>query len=86
MSVRNLALPLAAVALGGCGPVDVHLDPPKAGQGFQLKVEPYALDKSTETQRCYFFEVNSDTPVFVHEFEVAQNPGTHCQALSASRQ
>ena len=77
MNLRNLALPLAAVALGGCGPVDVQLAPPKAGQGFQLKVDPYDVPKSTETQRCYFFEVNSDSPVFVHKFEVAQNPGTH---------
>lgn len=67
-----LLIPLCA----GCPqPVDVHLDPP--AQGFQLAIAPYTVEKGTETQRCYFFQVPSDAPVFVNKFEIAQNPGTH---------
>jgi hypothetical protein len=73
-NLRTLAFAAGAL-LVGCGPTDVRLDPPK--QGFQLKIDPYKVEKSSETQRCFFFEVPSDTPVFVNKFEIAQNEGTH---------
>jgi len=72
---------LVVLLLSACpGPKpleDVKLDPPPAGQGFQLKIEPFDVAEGEESQRCYFFEVASDTPVFVSRFEIAQNPGTH---------
>jgi hypothetical protein len=69
------AIAVAFAAAGCPGPTDVQLAPPS--QGFQLKVEPYKVEKGSETQRCFFFEVPSDEPVYVSKFEIAQNSGTH---------
>lgn len=67
---------LAFIA-AGCPqpPIDVKLDPP--AQGFQLATPAFPVPERDETQRCYFFEVPSDVPVYVKRFEVAQNSGTH---------
>ena len=72
---RALAISLFVVACNKPGPEDVKLDPPASG--FQLKIEPFDVPMGTESQRCFFFEVPSDTPVFISRFEIAQNPGTH---------
>ena len=63
------------VLAAGCGPIDVTL--PQPAQGYQFITGSFAVPKGTETQRCFFFEIPSDVPVFVNRFEVAQNVGTH---------
>ena len=73
---RVLAVLLLA-ACPGPQPSDVKLDPPPEGKGFQLKIEPFEVADGQESQRCYFFTVPSDVPVFVSSFHIAQNPGTH---------
>ena len=74
--MRTVTL-LSVLTLASCGPkpIDVNLVPPE--QGFQFKVPAYTVDKSSETQRCYFFAVPSDVPVYVTKFEIIQNPGSH---------
>lgn len=71
---RTLAM-LVAVTACRSGPSDVQLDPPASG--FQLSPATFDVPEGSETQRCFFFEVPSDVPVFVTRFEIAQNPGTH---------
>ena len=75
--MRCTLVVLMVVAVTACrpGPSDVQLDPPASG--FQLSPAPFDVPEGTETQRCFFFEVPSDVPVFVTRFEIAQNPGTH---------
>jgi hypothetical protein len=68
---------LTSVGVVACGPIDVTLKPPLQGQGFQLVTGSFEVPKGAETQRCYFFEIPSDTPIYVNKFEVAQNVGTH---------
>lgn len=78
--MRQVLVVAVFMALTGCpqrGPEDVKLDPPEAGKGFQLQIAPFDVPEGVETQRCFFFEIASDTPVFVSRFEIAQNPGTH---------
>lgn len=82
MKRLSFALCLASL-FAGCGgtpkpttpDAGFHLDPPS--QGFQLEVPAFQVAEHTETQRCFFFEVPSDVPVFVRKFEIAQTPGTH---------
>jgi hypothetical protein len=77
-----------ALALWGCpsSQHDVTLAPPTSG--FQLATDVFPVPTagsvlpdggifSGETQRCYFFDVPSDTDVYVNHFDIAQNPGTH---------
>jgi hypothetical protein len=82
------ALVAAALALWACpsSTQDVTLAPPDAGFQFGTGVfpvyqpgvtEPDGGVSNGEEQRCYFFEVPSDTPVYVNHFDIAQNPGTH---------
>jgi hypothetical protein len=67
---------LSLLVLTGCvQPIDVYLEKP--AQGFQYTVPGYTVEKSTETQRCFFYEIPSDEPVYVNKFEIAQNPGSH---------
>lgn len=76
-------MPLAFVVVAACTATDnppnalpaLYLPPP--AQGFQLEVQPFAVAPHTETQRCYFYEIPSDTPVYVNRFEIAQTEGTH---------
>ncbi len=66
---------VAALGLGACAtrPVEVSLEQP--APGFQLVVGPFEVPPSSELQDCYYFRAPSD--VWVHQFEIAQNPGTH---------
>src|SRR5690242_7406088 len=73
--VLALSLLATASALWGCRPLDAQLAQPE--HGFQLSTGEFPVAKGTETQRCYFVRVPSDTPVFVNKFEVAQTTGTH---------
>ncbi len=76
MKTLRFAVPLIALTGLGCpGPIDVHLAPPE--RGYQFSVAPFEVPKGTETQRCFFYEIPSDEPVYVTRFEIAQNPGTH---------
>src|SRR5579864_8254614 len=80
-------LPLFLVVSAAClRPQDVTLAPPASG--FQMGSGIFPVPKagallsdggvfSGETQRCYFFDVPSDAPVWVNRFEIAQNTGTH---------
>lgn len=57
---------------------EVKLDPPATPEdGWQFKVEPFAVDPGSEVQQCFFFKVPYDTPVFVNHIEIAQTTGTH---------
>ena len=78
--MKGFVLSWSIVSLGflsaGCpGAEDVTLAPP--AQGYQFAPEPFAVPKGTETQRCFFYEIPSDTPVWVNRFEMAQNVGSH---------
>ena len=70
-----------ALLLVGCPgpkplpPLDVTLDPPTSG--YQVAPAPFDVVAGTETQRCFFFAVPSDVPVFVNRFQLAQNTGSH---------
>src|SRR5437016_163075 len=71
-----------AVVLAGCGgepPKDVLLDPPAAGQGFQLNVPKFDVAAGDEVQSCYFFSVpgTAGSDVWVDHFTLAANLGTH---------
>src|SRR4051812_47483603 len=71
---------LAMVA--GCGStpsVVTTLDPPAAGQGFQLKVPEFAVNVGDEVQACFFFAVpgTPGTDVWVNHYDVAQPVGSH---------
>jgi len=80
--MRNLC---ALLLLAGCpGPdntnvVDVHLDAPAAGKGFQLSIPAFAVAAGTEVQSCYFFKIpgNPGDDVWVDHYEIAQTTGSH---------
>ncbi len=92
---RFLAASIAAVSLAvvtGCpaspdperGPTD--LDPPAAGQGFQLRTELFTVNPGEEVQDCYFFRVRDlaknagmpeDEAVNLHRVQLAQREGSH---------
>jgi hypothetical protein len=89
---RFLALaPL--VLLVGCGaeptPVSeppAQLDPPPAGEGFQLKTDTFEVPAGVEKQDCYFFRVRDlaaagaldpNSPVYVHRVQINQAEGSH---------
>ena len=85
--MRLIYLVISAVLLAGCGSsneriVDgvthVELAPPaNAEAGWQFDIAPFPVEPGQEVQRCYFFKVPYDVPVFVHHIEVAQTTGTH---------
>lgn len=77
MMKRSTAVVVLALTACPGPPSDVKLDPPAAGSGFQLAPAMFEVPMGSESQRCFFFEVPSDVPVFVSRFEIAQNPGTH---------
>jgi hypothetical protein len=63
-----------------------HLDPPPAGQGFQLQSDDTSVPQGTEEQDCYFFEVGAvakaagmdpAAPLDLHRVQIAQRPGSH---------
>jgi hypothetical protein len=59
--------------------VDVKLDPPAAGQGWQWTTGEFEVPAATEQQDCYFFQVpgTGTEPVFVNKVTVAMNDGSH---------
>jgi hypothetical protein len=80
--MRLSFLLLCSAALLGCpgpmtvdGGTEVSLTAPDAG--FQFEIPAFEVTKGTETQRCFFVEIPSDTPVYVNRFELAQNTGSH---------
>lgn len=76
-SLSALTSTLVAALAAACGQ-SVGKPPLEApSQGYQLSVEPFEVPAGTETQRCFFFEVPSDEPVYVTKFEIQQNAGTH---------
>jgi hypothetical protein len=85
-SPRLVLLTAASLCLLACpGPqtpdggtdagADVTLAAPTSG--YQFAIPPFEVAKGTETQRCFFVEIPSDTEVYVNRFEIAQNTGSH---------
>jgi hypothetical protein len=88
-------LPLAVLVANGCGSSNAPapgandpaaLMPPPAGQGLQMKLEPFAVPAGTEVQSCYFFKVSDlasasgfdpAQPVDVHRVQIVQKAGSH---------
>jgi hypothetical protein len=72
---------MAGLVAAGCGGSadDVLLDPPVAGQGFQLNVPKFDVAAGDEVQSCYFFSVPGPAgqDVWVDHFKLAANTGTH---------
>jgi len=57
--MRTAVILMGATLIAGCGggSNDVLLDPPAAGQGFQLNVPKFDVAMGDEVQSCYFFAV-----------------------------
>jgi hypothetical protein len=69
----------SVVGCGGGAHPDTLINPPAAGEGFQLNVPHFDVEAGEELQSCYFFAVPG-TPgqdVWINRFELATNPGTH---------
>jgi hypothetical protein len=84
MKMRGILVALLALGTAtGCGssdeqkpdPLDVSL--PKPENGFQFETGAFSVPQGSEIQNCFFFEVPSDVPLFVHHFQMAQNEGSH---------
>jgi hypothetical protein len=75
-----VSLGIALIA-AGCGDSsgDVLLDPPVAGEGFQLDIPKFEVAAGDEVQSCYFFAVPGPAgqDVWVNHFKLAANVGTH---------
>src|SRR5689334_8323374 len=88
-----LALPLAlGCSDEGIKPVETpeddpaQLDPPPAGQGFQISTEDTVVASGEEVQDCYFYRVSdllaeaglaADAPFDLHRIQIAQRDGSH---------
>lgn len=96
LAVVSIALTLVAAGALGCDdapspegaggsggttpPVDVTLEAPAAGEGFQLQTETFPVAAGEEVQNCYFLRVPGEVggpSVFVNRIHMRQNPGTH---------
>ncbi len=79
ISVAALPFLLAACQPAPPANMDVTLDPPAAGTGFQLATDSFDVPSGTEDQRCYFFTVpgTGTTPLWVDRIVATQNPGSH---------
>ncbi len=77
--VVNLGLAALAAGCHGGPTGSVLLEPPPAGQGFQLDVPEFSVPAGTEVQNCYFFAVPgaAGQDVWVNHFTLAANDGTH---------
>jgi hypothetical protein len=79
--MRTAVILMGATLIAGCGggSNDVLLDPPAAGQGFQLNVPKFDVAMGDEVQSCYFFAVPGPVgqDVWVNHFKLAANAGTH---------
>jgi hypothetical protein len=87
----GILVPILATV--GCGdekttpPQDLSaLDPPAAGQGFQLVTDETVVPYGTEEQDCYFFRVgdlaaaaglDATQAVNLHRVQIAQRSGSH---------
>lgn len=62
-----------------------QLDPPPAGQGFQITTDAIQVAPGDEVQNCYFFKVRdlalaagmADEAVNLHRVQIAQTVGSH---------
>jgi hypothetical protein len=79
--------------LVACGPEPVNpdpsdpaqLDPPPAGQGFQITTDDIEVAPGDEVQNCYFYKVRDlaqgggleDALVHLHRVQIAQTDGSH---------
>lgn len=76
-----LSFLMVGFGLAGCpSPAPItQLQPPPAGQGFQLTIDPFPVAAGDEVQACYFFEVPGEpgTDVWVSRYEMAQAIGSH---------
>jgi hypothetical protein len=90
MSVKFAAALGLGFTLVGCSdpvdpPVSAHIDPPPAGQGFQITTEEIEVLPGEEVQNCYFFKVRDlaakgglgDGPIHLNRVQIAQTPGSH---------
>ncbi len=65
---------------GGAPHVDVTLDPPAEGAGFQMQTDSFAIAAGEEVQNCYFVRVPGEpggASIYVNRILMRQNPGTH---------
>jgi hypothetical protein len=90
---RSILVLAAASLLIGCSddPTPVpdqatQLDPPPAGEGFQLKTGTFEVPAGVEKQDCYFFRVSElagaagldpSAPVYVNRVQIDQADGSH---------
>jgi hypothetical protein len=78
---RSVTIFVGAMLAAGCGDStnDIFLDPPVAGQGFQLNVPKFEVAAGDEVQSCYFFSVPGPVgqDVWINHFKLAANTGTH---------
>jgi hypothetical protein len=73
-------LPVVGMGFLACQPTVVaHLDPPPAGEGFQLRVPEFEVPQGAEIQGCYFYEVpgNPGDEWYIDRYEMAQADGSH---------
>jgi len=63
-----------------------HLEPPPAGQGFQMQTADIQVDPGDEVQDCYFYKIRDlaalgglpeTEPVNLHRVQIAQREGSH---------
>lgn len=94
VSSRAFAALIVGFSLIGCGPEPsppapddpAQLDPPPAGQGFQITTNDIQVAPGDEVQNCYFFKVSdlaasggmsATGKVNLHRVQIAQTPGSH---------
>lgn len=79
MRKLSLVLVLLAAACPGPAPVDVLLEPPPTGEGFQMGTGAFDVGPGQEIQRCYFVTVpgTGSDPIYVSRIVLAQNEGSH---------
>lgn len=80
LSRRHGVTLMVGLWVSGCAPeqppIDVSLDAPGPGQGFQLSIPNFEVPGGTEVQDCYFVKAPS-VETWVNHVVIAQNPGTH---------
>src|SRR5262245_6661822 len=63
-----------------------HLEPPPAGQGFQITTDETIVDAGNEVQDCYFYKISdllaeagmpADEVFNLHRVQIGQRPGSH---------
>lgn len=56
---------------------DVTLDPPPAGEGFQVVIGPFSAPVGEEVQKNYFQKLPNDEEIYVTKIEFRFNSGSH---------